>query len=230
MIAVGYIRRSKKSDQKTISLDDQREQITACCKKLNLVCAEIVMHDGISGSRRDRFEEINNALRRTLADHLVIYHLDRLARDAAGLMDYLASIAARNIRVIEVGGVGEVHSTKAIDKLQTGMRGMVDEFYRNIVREKTKAALAHLRGTDRRWTRIPPMGYAWHEQKLVENPDEQRALAVILECAILGISARKTFAEVRKTGYQGRLNRQTVSEVIGRVRKVGPNPHGIGQI
>jgi len=54
MAAIGYIRRSKESSERTVSLQDQRARIATYCAEQGLSLAEIVCDDGISGGRRER--------------------------------------------------------------------------------------------------------------------------------------------------------------------------------
>jgi len=52
MIALGYVRRSKESGVRTVSLEDQREQIAAYCAELGWQLVDVLADDGVSGGRR----------------------------------------------------------------------------------------------------------------------------------------------------------------------------------
>jgi DNA invertase Pin-like site-specific DNA recombinase len=56
MIALGYARRSKESDGRTVSLEDQRERIAAYCAERGWQLVEVLVDDGESGGRRERLE------------------------------------------------------------------------------------------------------------------------------------------------------------------------------
>ena len=50
-VAIGYIRRSKKSDDSVVSLQEQEHQITKYCQSHDFCLASVVSHDGISGTK-----------------------------------------------------------------------------------------------------------------------------------------------------------------------------------
>jgi DNA invertase Pin-like site-specific DNA recombinase len=84
---------------------------------------------------------------------VAIGHVDRLARDTAGLLDSIRALAKRNVEVHEVTqGRLDVKTSNGL--LTTGMHGLVAEHYRVLVSEKTRAALGRLRSTGRRLSRL----------------------------------------------------------------------------
>jgi site-specific DNA recombinase len=87
--ALGYVRRSKASEASTVSLEDQEVRIANYCQAQGWTLAEVLVDDGVSGGRRDRLQRIQAALRRHRAHVVVCYHLDRVARDVAALLDTL---------------------------------------------------------------------------------------------------------------------------------------------
>ncbi len=56
MVALGYVRRSKESGARTVSLEDQQERIAAYCQERGWQLAEILADDGVSGGRRERLD------------------------------------------------------------------------------------------------------------------------------------------------------------------------------
>jgi DNA invertase Pin-like site-specific DNA recombinase len=53
MTALGYIRRSKESGQRTISLATQEAAIRQCAEANGLALAKVLSDDGVSGGRRE---------------------------------------------------------------------------------------------------------------------------------------------------------------------------------
>lgn len=215
MIAVGYIRRSKKSEVRTVSLEEQEAQIRAYCLHRGFELREVVCHDGVSGTKRTRFAEIDERLRATKAVALVVYNLDRLGRDVAGLMDYLRNLQ-RGVLVYEVGA-GPVNINNPREKIVVGVRGLMDEFFVDMVKEKTRDALRHRREQGRRYTRIAPFGFKWAGGKLESEPSEQAFLPLILNCISRKLGARKTRRELLSAGYRGRCS-------LGLLHKLLQNP------
>ena len=77
------MRRSKESAARTVSLEDQRTRIEAYCQEREWSLAEIVADDGVSGGRRERPERLAERVKVTGARVIIVYHLDRFARDLA---------------------------------------------------------------------------------------------------------------------------------------------------
>jgi hypothetical protein len=77
MIALGYTRRSKESGERTVSLEDQRERITAYCHEDGWHLIDVLIDDGVSGGRRERLRRLADRVRGAGAGVVVVYHLDR---------------------------------------------------------------------------------------------------------------------------------------------------------
>lgn len=58
MITLGYIRRSKESGARTVSLEDQQARIEGYCQERGWSLAEVLADDGVSGGRRERLERL----------------------------------------------------------------------------------------------------------------------------------------------------------------------------
>src|SRR5262245_54782389 len=184
MIAVGYIRRSAKrrKDENVVSLETQRDKITKYCATLGAKLAGFVEHDGVSGTKRTRFDDISEGIRKNGANVLIIYQLDRLARDVSGLSDYLKELTRYRVEVHEAtsGKIGG----DADGRMVTQFRAVVDEAYASKIGEKTRDALGTLRENGRRFTRIPPLGYSFEQDgtnaageplfAMVPHDDEQK--------------------------------------------------------
>jgi len=208
MIALGYIRRSKKSEAKTVSLEEQAQRIADYCASKGWTLAEVLRHDGISGTKRKRFVDIDGALLRFGADALVVYNLDRLARDAGGLLDALKSYQSRGIQIHESssGLIGD----KALDRLMVGVRGVMDEYYALVIGEKTSDALQGLRWQGKRYTWLEPFGYRYAGGLMVADPTEQGIISQARTLRQEGLSYRAVVRKLRAEGYKGRLNHETV--------------------
>ena len=180
MRAIGYVRRSKESDTKTVSLEGQTEKITSYCNEKGLKVAEIVTDDGVSGGDRDRLERLEAVVRKHKAQAVVVYHLDRFARDVAALLDNLRAYRKRGIK-LHVVGRGEIEVDTATGFLMTGVEGLMAEHYRRLIGEKTKDALARLKEKGRRFSRIVPYGYRVAEDgvHLEPDPKEQEVIRII---------------------------------------------------
>lgn len=209
MIAIGYIRRSKKSDEKVISLEAQKAAIESYCNINQIALADIIIHDGVSGGKRQRFNILEHRRAEVNAQAVIVYDLDRLARDNPGMLSYLEGLLRDGIEFHETV-MGKLDYSTAEGIFMTQVRGAAQELYRNLARRKTKAALQHLKAAGRRYTRIAPFGFTWVDGKLATDAEEQRAIEMIAECRRMGLSVRKTMRHIRGSGYAGRLGRMTV--------------------
>ena len=180
MRAIGYVRRSKESDTKTVSLEGQTEKITSYCNEKGLKVAQIVTDDGVSGGDRDRLERLETVVRRHKAQAVVVYHLDRFARDVAALLDNLRAYRQRGVK-LHVVGRGEIEVDTATGFLITGVEGLMAEHFRRLIREKTKDALARLKAKGRKFSRIVPYGYRVTQDgvHLEPDPKEQEVIEII---------------------------------------------------
>ena len=214
MRAVGYVRKSKASTEQSVSLDDQSERIRTYCQAEGWDVAEVLTDDGVSGGKRERFERIRDALRRNRAEAVVVYHLDRFARDLAGGLDTLDGFARRGVQ-LHVVGRGRIEAESAAGFLTTGVELLMAEHYRRAIGEKTRHALARLRAQGRRTSRFPPYGFAFGADGVSLEPvaTEQRAIEEARRSRP-GRSLRALSAELARRGYLARCGRPFAPKVL----------------
>src|SRR5439155_597968 len=155
IVALGYARRSKESTARTVSLEDQRARIETYCQEHEWSLAEVVADDGVSGGRRQRLERLAERVKVTGARVIIVYHLDRFARDLAATLDYLRRFARRGVE-LHVVGRGRVEADTATGFIVTAVEGLAAEHYRRVISEKTRDALARLWTKGRRVSRFAP--------------------------------------------------------------------------
>lgn len=222
MLTLGYIRRSKKSDDKVVSVKQQEEKIAAYCATNGLQLVECVVHDGVSGGKRSRFDVIERRRVAVSAMAIVFYDLDRLARDDVGMLSYIERMVEIGVQLHETG-LGQVDYRTAEGIFLTQVRGAANEFQKNITSRKTRHALAHLKSQGRRYTNIPPLGYCYRDGSIVPDPLEQVALRIIERCAAIpGCGARRTRAELKRQGYSGRMSLGAVHKQLQSIKEKLP--------
>ena len=218
MKAIGYVRRSKASEDKTVSLQEQGRQIEQYCAGFGLELCEIVSHDGVSGAKRERWYDIKAAVKRHQAGAIVIYNLDRLSRDAVGLLDNLTELARSGTQVHEVGQ-GAIDMADPTKKLATGMRGMFDEFFRDTVKKKTKDALAYKKSKGVRYCHHAPYGFRFAQSIFEPCPIEQWGVGFIRQCVAKGYGVDRTLSALQGVQYQGRMGRMTIYRVMKKLQE-----------
>lgn len=217
--AIGYVRRSKESGARTVSLEDQRARIEDYCRERGWTLAQVLVDDGVSGGRRDRLERVQEAVRRHRTGVVVVYHLDRFARDVAALLDTLRAWSRRGIELHAVGR-GRIEADTATGFLVTGVEGLMSEHYRRVISEKTRDALARLRSKGRRVSRWAPYGFRLVPGGcLAPDAGEQAILARITDLDASGLSLREISRALAARGILARNGRpfapQTLARLVG---------------
>jgi site-specific DNA recombinase len=217
MTAVGYVRRSKESGERTVSLEDQRERVAAYCAERGWQLMEVLVDDGVSGGRRERLERLAERVRVTGARAIVVYHLDRFARDLAGTLDYLRRFARRGVE-LHVVGRRRVEAETASGFIVTAVEGLAAEHYRRVISEKTRDALARLRAKGRRISRWPPYGFRFGlDGRLMQEPAEQVALGAIASLSTGGLSLRAITGRLAADGIRARSGRPFAPSTLSRL-------------
>lgn len=232
MIALGYVRRSKESvTGRTVSLEEQRARVAAYATEHGWTLIVLPPDDGVSGGRRERLERIEVAVRQHGAGAVIVYHLDRFARDVAALLDTLRAWSRRGVE-LHVVGRGRVETRSASGYLLTAVEGAMAEHYRLLVGEKTRDALAHLRAAGRRFSGRPPFG--WHflptgqvrvdqdgraipVYRLEPDPAEQAILARIRRLRAAGLSLRAISRALARRGILARNRRPFAARTLARL-------------
>lgn len=217
IVALGYVRRSKESGLRTVSLEDQHERIAAYCQEQGWQLAEVVADDGVSGGRRERLDRLAERVRASRTRVIVVYHLDRFARDLAATLDYLRRFARSGVE-LHVVGRGRVEADTAAGFIVTAVEGLAAEHYRRVISEKTRDALARLRAKNQRVSRFAPYGYKFApERRLVSDPEEQTVLGEILRLRAGGLSLRAISRTLRTRGVLARNGRPFAPMTLARL-------------
>jgi DNA invertase Pin-like site-specific DNA recombinase len=161
----------------------------------------------VSGGRRERLERLAERVKTTEARAVVVYHLDRFARDLAATLDYLRRFARRGVE-LHVVGRGRVEADTASGFIVTAVEGLAAEHYRRVISEKTRDALARLRAKGRRVSRWAPYGFRIGPGgSLFREPREEAILARIRALNASGASLRGIARQLAVNGVMARNGR-----------------------
>jgi DNA invertase Pin-like site-specific DNA recombinase len=119
---------------------------------------EVLAYDGVSKGRRDWLKRLAERVKATYAHAIVVYHLDRFARDLAATLDYLRRFSRRGVE-LHVVGRGRVEADTASGFIVTAAEGLAAEHYRRVISEKPCNALARLRANGQRVSRFARYGF-----------------------------------------------------------------------
>jgi len=146
MFRVGLYARVSTSDQQTIPL--QIRALREYAVRRGWTIAQQVKEVGSGASERRMREKLLEAARRREIDVVLVWRLDRWGRSVADLL--------ATLQELQHLGVGFVSLTEALDLTTPAGRAMAAllavfaEFEREILRERTRAGLAHARENGKR--------------------------------------------------------------------------------
>jgi len=221
--AVGYIRVSTPGQANDgVSLEAQAARIQAWCESNGYEPVEIRSDPGLSGKRADRRPGLQRALSDACQNRgaLVVYSLSRLARstrDAIDIAERLDRAGADLVSLTE-----RIDTTTAAGKMVFRMLAVLAEFERDLVSERTAAALAHKRHKGERIGDIP---YGWRLADdgvtLIPLESEQATIQQIKAMRDRGLSYRAIAEELTHRGVptkkgNSRWTHQAVASILKR--------------
>jgi len=193
-----YLRVS--TDQQVESGAGLAAQQAACrqwAEKQGSSLSEIFIEEGISGSTGlDKRPALLLAIASLGKDDiLLVAKRDRLGRDPFGVAMIEAGVTRKKAKIVSAAGEG----TDNDDASSILMRRMIDafaEFERNLIRGRTKSAMAAKKLKGERVGHIQ-FGYQLAEGNRIElNPAEQAILIQIRELRMSGMSIREIAKEL----------------------------------
>ena len=203
--AIGYIRVSTEGQAADgVSLDAQRAKIEAWAVLNDYDLAAVHVDAGISGK-----SALNRpGLQAALADcrsgsALVVYSLSRLARstkDTIEISDLLAKSGADLVSLSE-----KIDTTSAAGKMVFRMLAVLAEFERDQISERTTTAM-QFKKTKGELVGAIPYGHDLADDgvRLLDNAEEQAAIAQARELKASGLSLRKIAIELQRRGFVSR--------------------------
>ena len=201
--AIGYIRVSTEQQaDEGVSLDAQRAKIEGWCKVNDCELVAVEVDAGISGKSMDKRPGLLNALGRVKRDMvLVVYSLSRLARstrDTLAIAEQLEKAGADMVSLSE-----KIDTTGAAGKMMFRMLAVLAEFERDVISERTTAALAHKKAKGEKYAPVP-FGFREVEGRLVRVESEALVVARILKQRQAGRTLVEIAEELNGKGIQGK--------------------------
>jgi DNA invertase Pin-like site-specific DNA recombinase len=224
MKIVAYLRVSTEQQAESgAGLDAQQNSCLMWAGKQNQVIERFYSDEGISGStgldKRPALMEAIASLGN--GDILLVAKRDRLGRDPIAVAMIEAAAKRKHAKIMSVAGEG----SDSDDPTAVLMRRMVDafaEFERNIIRERTSAAMQAKKRKNERVGHIP-FGYRLAEDGLhiVKESHEQSILDQIKGLMDKGLSTRKIAEEMNRRGAfnrgQSRWNHGSIFRIMSKI-------------
>lgn len=170
-----------------VSLEAQEARLRAYAAAHGLEVGVVLCDSGVSGSvplgERPAGAALLAALAEGRVQHVLAFKLDRLFRDAVDCLKTCRhwDDAGVAMHLVDLGGQA-VNTGSAVGRFFLGMLAGVAELERNLIAERTSAALRHKVARGER-VGAPPYGYAalGDGTAWTPVPEEQRVLGLIRE-------------------------------------------------
>jgi DNA invertase Pin-like site-specific DNA recombinase len=213
--AIGYIRVSTTGQaEEGVSLAAQKEKITAWATLNDVELVAIHSDEGISGKSSENRKALQGAIEVAcdLKAVLVVYSISRMSRRLA-IAEHLEKAGADLVSLSE-----QIDTTSAAGKMVFRMMAVLAEFERDLVSERTKAALAHKRAKGQRVGNIA-YGYWLAEdgEALEADDQEQGVLKSILRLRKRGYSLQKIADKLNSKGHRTRSGSEWKKQYIGNL-------------
>ena len=193
MTGIGYLRVSSEQQAESgAGLAAQRAAVEAFADKQGITLAAIHSDEAISGAAglddRPGLAAAIGSLRR--GDVLVIPKRDRLGRDMMAVLTIERAVTKRGAGILSADGVG--NGDEAADKFMRTVIDAAAAFKRDLIRGRTRGALAANRKANQRTGHIP-FGYNLDDdgKTLITVSAEQEVIKQIVACSEAGMSLRE---------------------------------------
>lgn len=215
--AIGYIRVStQKQADEGVSLDAQRAKIEAWCLANDYELAGIHCDEGVSGTKSNRDGLLAAMAEAGKGTALVVYSLSRLTRSTKDLISFAEQLEQQGADLISLSE--KIDTTTAAGKMVFRMLGVLNEFERDQVSERTKAALAHKKANNQVYNHTP-YGYTRSGETLQKNDAEAAVAAQAVRLYQSGKTMRAIARHLNERGIPTKLGKQWQPMQVSRLVK-----------
>lgn len=227
MIAIGYARVSTEQQASDgVSLEAQAKKIAmqAELKNLDLMRIEVDTGSGKRADNREALQRVLAEVQRGTVAAVIVYALDRLTRNLADLQGIIQLFERKGVQLISVSE--SLDTGSAAGRMVVNILGVVAQWQREYISERTEQALEQLRDNGKRISNHVPFGWtlADNGEDLVPVEREQQALAVIHDLRKQGVSLREIGAELEDRGYKpkraSRWQASSLKAIIDRQARI----------
>lgn len=177
MRAAIYVRVSKEEQARHgVSLDAQAESCTAYCTLKRFTITRVLRDEGVTSgiplAQRPAGRELCGLIERGEVEHVIVYSLSRVFRDAVEALTTSRQWDAIGVslHMLDVGGQA-IDTSTAIGRFFFSVMAGAAELERNLLRERVTAAMDHIADTGRKPAGIV-YGYARRDKALVPDSAE----------------------------------------------------------
>ncbi|MBF0459118.1 MAG: recombinase family protein [Nitrospirae bacterium] len=145
MKAIGYIRVSTEEQAlEGVSLDNQKERITAYCQYKGYELVDVIADEGISGGKnkaRVGFISLLDTIERGDIEIVVLYSLERLSRDMLTLLSLERLLNEHDVQLHTIEGAVDTSNPDGF--MSFAMKAFLGEMERRQIKHRTAKAMQH---------------------------------------------------------------------------------------
>jgi DNA invertase Pin-like site-specific DNA recombinase len=220
-VAIGYIRVSTEEQAaEGVSLSAQEKAIRTYCELKGLILLKIVTDPGVSAgkalSKRTGGAEVLRAVATKEVDSVVVYKLDRLFRNCPDCLTVTEAWDRKGVslHLIDLGGQS-LDTSSAMGRFFLTVMAGAAELERNMIRERTTAALKHKKENGE-LVGSTPYGKQLCEDgcHLEVNHEEQKVVSLIRDLRNQGLSYQKIVNHLTTHGVPARGGKWHLNTVV----------------
>jgi site-specific DNA recombinase len=220
--AVGYIRVStEEQSREGISLEMQAAKIRAYAELNDLELTGIVEDAGISGKSvkaRPGIQTVLQMVKARKVDAVIAYKLDRLARNTIQCLEMAQDMDKAGCALHSISE--KLDTQSAFGRFFFTLTASLAEMERNLIAERTVAALQQKRANGFKTGGACPYGYSVDDQgRLIPSAGEQRAIKRIHQLRRKDYSYRKIADALTREGIFTRKGTPFMETQIIRILK-----------
>lgn len=226
--AVGYVRVSTVEQVAGHGLEVQEQAIRAWCKKNRLRLVATYRDEGQSGSNgiEDRVGLAGalGALKAGEGEQLVVYRLDRLARDLILQETLIERLREQGTPVVSATEDVETDTDDPTRVLIRQVLGVIAQYEKSVIRGRMMAGKAAKREAGGYVGGTVPYGFRLVDGQVLPDPDEQVVVALVGRMAASGLSLRAIGAELNRRGHRPRSGDAWHPNTVRRIACYSPQP------
>lgn len=206
MKTVGYIRCSTSGQvEDGVSLELQRAKVEAWAQLNDAELLDVVADEGLSAKSMNRpgLQRAVELAKRNRAA-LVVYSLSRLSRSTRDTLHLVAELERAGCELVSLSE--KIDTASAGGRMVFRMMSVLNEFEREQLAERTRAAMQHLKAQGRVVGSVPH-GFSRDGDELVLNVAEQRVVDIAQQLRNKGMSLRAISDELAARGAFNRAGR-----------------------
>jgi site-specific DNA recombinase len=206
MKTVGYIRCSTSGQAEDgVSLELQRAKVEAWAQLNDAELLDVVADEGLSAKSMNRpgLQRAVELAKRNRAA-LVVYSLSRLSRSTRDTLHLVAELERAGCELVSLSE--KIDTASAGGRMVFRMLSVLNEFEREQLAERTRAAMQHLKAQGRVVGSVPH-GFSRDGDELVLNAAEQRVVQLAQQLRDKGLSLRAISDELAARGAFNRAGR-----------------------